>query len=376
MRTSKRGNGEGSIYANSKGVWTGVVSLPGGRRRYMYGGTREEVRRKLALALAAREHGDLADAHGRTVGEFLDEWLERRKPSISDWTYKGYEGHVRIHLKPTLGRIALERLESGHVHSLLSKKLDGHLSAKSVRNLRGTLRTALNQAVRWGYLTRNPAALVDGPRVERYEIQPLTPPEARRFLAALRGHRLETLYSVAIALGLRRCESLGLRWQDVDLEMGYLRVAKQLKRAKGEHVLADPKSRPSRRTIVLPRVIVESLREHRERQNSERPLDRSDWNKLDLVFTRPDGKPLDPTGVSKLVHRFLDDAHLSQRRLHDLRHSCATLLLAQGVPARVVMEILGHSQIATTMNTYTHVIPEMRRDAADKMQSLLIEHER
>jgi integrase len=158
--------------------------------------------------------------------------------------------------------------------------------------------------------------------------------------------------------------------------MGYLRVAKQLKRVKGGYVLADPKSRPSRRTIVLPPVIITSLREHRERQISERQVDRPDWNRLDLVFTRPDGNPLDPTGVSKLVHRFLDAAQLSQRRLHDLRHSCATLLLAQGVPARVVMEILGHSQIATTMNTYTHVIPEMRRDAAEKIQSLLVEHDR
>jgi integrase len=153
--------------------------------------------------------------------------------------------------------------------------------------------------------------------------------------------------------------------------MGYVRLAKQLKRFRGEYVLRDLKSYASRRTLVLPRMIVERLREHRSRQLAERPAENVDWNSFNLVFVRPDGTPMDPTGVTKLVHKLLDSAQLSQRRLHDLRHSCATLLLAQGVPARVVMEILGHSQISTTMNTYMHVIPEMRRDAAEKIQSVL-----
>jgi len=373
LKASKRGNGEGSIYANTRGVWTGVVSLPDGRRKYMYGGTREEVRRKLALALAGREKGELADARGRSLGEYLDEWLEAIKPAVSDWTYRGYEVHVRVHIKPRFARMPLERLEPSHVQAFLNQKLAGGLSPKSVRNLRATFRAALNQAIRWGFIHRNAAALVDGPRVERYEIQPLTPPEARQFLTSLRGHRLEALYSVALAIGLRRCEALGLRWQDVDLDMGYLRVAKQLKRSKGTYELRDPKSRASRRTIVLPPIIIDRLREHRARQLTERGSRGGNWNNLDLVFVRPDGKPLDPTGISKLVHRLLDAARLPQRRLHDLRHSCATLLLAQGVSARVVMEILGHSQITTTMNTYMHVIPEMRRDAAAKIQGVLIE---
>ena len=119
--TAKRGNGEGSIYPNAKGVWTGVVSMPGGRRKYMYGGTREEVRRKLALALGAQASGDFADARGRTVGVFLDQWLaEIAKPSVRHWTFKGYEVHVRLHLKPTLGRLPLDRLEPAHVQTLLN----------------------------------------------------------------------------------------------------------------------------------------------------------------------------------------------------------------------------------------------------------------
>jgi integrase len=174
----------------------------------MYGGTREEVRRKLALALAGRETGSLPDAHGRGFGAFLDEWLETTRPSIADATYRGYEVHVRVHIKPAFRSRPLERLEPAELQTFLNRKLVSGLSAKSVRNLRATLRTALNQAIRWGYVHRNVAELTDGPRVEKFEIQPLTPSEARRFLSCLKGHRLEAYYSVALAIGLRRNEAL------------------------------------------------------------------------------------------------------------------------------------------------------------------------
>lgn len=338
----------------------------------MYGGTREEVRRKLARALGAQEAGGLADGRGLSVGEFLDQWLnEVAKPSVRAWTFRGYEVHVRRHIKPVLGRVPLERLEPVHVQSLMNRKLAEGLSPKSVRYLRGTLRTALNQALRWGLVARNAASLVDGPRVERPEILPFGPEEARRFLAAVKGHRLEALYTVALTMGLRQGEALGLRWQDVDLQMGYMRITKQLQRVSGVFELVDPKTSRSRRTIVMPPMVSASLRDHRERQQRERPSPAAEWNQFGLVFTRPDGHPLDGTVVTHQFHRVLDGAHLPQRRFHDLRHSCATLLLAQGVSARVVMEILGHSQIAITMNTYTHVIPELRNDAADRMESLL-----
>jgi integrase len=343
----------------------------------MYGGTREEVRRKLVIALGAQEVGALADSRGQTVGEFLDQWLkEVAKPSVRALTYRGYEVNIRRHLKPTLGRIALERLEPIHVQSLLNRKLTEGLSPKSVRYLRGTLRTALNQAVRWGLVARNAAALVDGPRVAAYEIRPFDPAEARQFLSAVKGHRLEALYSVALAMGLRQGEALGLRWSDVDLELGYLRINKQLQRVDGRFELVEPKTTRSRRTLVMPPLVIASMLVHRERQLSERAAEPRVSNGLDLVFTRPDGSPLDGTVVTHEFHRVLDRAGLPQRRFHDLRHSCASLLLAQGVAARVVMEILGHSQIAITMNTYTHVIPELRQDAARRMESLLSELER
>jgi integrase len=370
----KRSNGEGSLGQRPNGTWAAAVSLPDGRRKFFYGKTREEARRKLNRALHAIEVGSLTDSRGVTVGEFLDQWLtEVVQPNVRPWTYKGYEVHVRLHLKPAIGHIPLAKLAPLHVQQLLNAKKSAGLSPKSIRYIRGTLRTALNQAVRWDLLSRNPASVVDGPRVGHYEIHPFTPEEARAFLAAMKGDRLEALYSVALTMGLRQGEALGLCWKEVDLEMGYLRVSKQLQRFGGETRLVEPKTTRSRRTLALPASIARSLREHRDRQLKERRAAGSNWTETGLVFTTVAGKPIDATKISKDFHRHLDRAGIAQRRFHDLRHSCATLLLVQGVSPRVVMEVLGHSQISLTMNTYTHVLPELRRQAADRMDELLNE---
>jgi len=372
----RRANGERSIYKRPNGSWSGIASLPDGRRKQIYGRSRNEVRRKLSDILHSLQHGTYADARGRTVGDFLDQWLaEVAKPRVRAWTYAGYEVHIRRHLKPTLGRIALERLTPQQVQALLNQKLREGLKPKTVRYLRGTLRTALNEAVRWGLVARNAAALVDGPRVERYPIRPFSPDEARRLLQAIKGDRLEALYSVALTMGLRQGEALGLTWEDIDLEMGYMRISKQLQRIHGSPQLVDPKTERSRRTLAMPPMIAQSLRDHFRRQQRERQHAGSRWTESGLAFTTPIGTPLDGTAVTKEFHRLLDRADLPQRRFHDLRHSCATLLLVQGVSPRVVMDVLGHSQIGLTMNTYSHVIPDLRRDAATRMQQLLQERE-
>ena len=372
----RRANGEGSICQRKNGTWQGALRLPDGGRKYVYGQTRDEVRRSLSAAIRAMETGTLSDTHGLTVGAFLDQWLDEiARPRVRPWTFKGYEVHVRIHLKPFIGSVPLEKLTPMHVQQLLNRRSADGLKPKSVRYIRGTLRTALNQAVQWGLITRNPAALVRSPRVEQFEIQPFTRDEGLALLESLKGDRLEALYSVALTMGLRQGEALGLRWQDVDLALGYLRVAKQLQRVDGRLQLVEPKTARSRRSLALPATIAVRLQEHRLRQDSERALAGSLWIESGLVFTTPEGKPLDGTAITKQFHRHLERAGLPQRRFHDLRHSCATLLLAQGVSPRVVMDVLGHSQIGLTMNTYAHVVPELRREAADRMDRLLQQNE-
>lgn len=372
----RRGNREGSILRRKDGLWQGAVTLEDGTRKYLYGGSREEIRRKVGAALHAIDVGTMSESHGITVGDFLDQWLgEVVKPNVRPWTFKGYEVHVRLHLKPIIGKLPLDKLTPLHVQHLLNSKVASGLSPKTVRYIRGTLRTALNQAVHWGLISRNAASLVASPRVEQYEIQPFTPAEARSFLAAIKGDRLEALYSVALTMGLRQGEALGLEWQDVDLELGYLRINKQLQRHDGNFQLVPTKTATSRRTLALPASIVQSLRDHHLRQADERRASGPPHG-WDLVFTTDRGRPIDGTVVSHHFHNLLESAGLPQRRFHDLRHSCATLLLVQGVSPRVVMDVLGHSQIALTMNTYSHVIPELKRDAATRMEELLADRDR
>src|SRR5712692_5519635 len=176
----RRTNGDGSIYQRGDGIWCAAIVTPEGKRKYVYGSTRNEVRQKLTVLVHSKDAGLFVDSRGMSVAQYLDRWLtDVVKPSVRPWTYAGYEVNVRLHIKPVLGRIPLESLSPLHVQSLLNQKLEEALSPKSVRYVRQTLRTALNQATRWGLIARNPAAQVDGPTVERFEIRPLTPKEAR-----------------------------------------------------------------------------------------------------------------------------------------------------------------------------------------------------
>lgn len=250
----------------------------------------------------------------------------------------------------------------------MNAKLASGLSARTVQYIHATLRRALGQALKWDLVARNVATLVDPPRVVRPEVQPLTPEAAKALLEAARGDRLSALYTVALALGLRQGELLGLRWADVDLDNGFLHVRRALQRIDGKLQLVEPKTAKSRRTIAMPAFVVAALREHRLRQGLERMFVGEGWqDAFGLVFTTAIGTPLDEGNVRRQFKRLLAKAGLPDMRFHDLRHSCASLLLAQGLSLRAIMEVLGHSQIALTANTYTHILPQMQREAADAM---------
>ena len=360
---SKRGQCEGSIYKRQDGRWVGSLNLGyenGKRRRkYFYGKTRKEVQERLTAALRSHQLGITIPNDRQTVGRFLDRWLtESVKPSVRPLTFETYEVIVRSHIKPELGRIILSKLSPQDVQRLLNNKLASGLSAARVGRIRDVLRNALNKACRWDLLARNVAALVDPPTIEHSEVQTFTAEQSRTFLEAAKGDRMEALYSVALAVGLRRGEALGLSWQDVDLDEGTLALKKQLQRINGKLTLVDLKTSRSRRTIVLPQIAVTALKAHRSRQIEERLFAGPLWEETGLVFTTTIGTPLEAGNVARRsFKRILRKAGLPNITFHALRHTAATLLLAQGVHPRVVMETLGHSQISLTMNTYSHVLP-------------------
>lgn len=226
-------------------------------------------------------------------------------------------------------------------------------------------------AYKWGMVSRNVATLVDPPQGERPEVQPLTPQQAQAFLDAVRGHRWAGLFIMCLAVGLRQGEALGLRWEDIDMEQGLLRVRVALQRIEGKLQLVEPKTRRSKRTIPLPKVASAALRARRLLQLEERLLAGPRWQETGLVFTSTIGTPVDARSLVREYHAILESASLPHRRFHDLRHTCASLLLWQEVHPRVVMEALGHSQISLTMDTYSHVMPETLKKAADQMDLVL-----
>jgi integrase len=244
------------------------------------------------------------------------------------------------------------------------------LSPRSVQIIHATLRAMLAEAVREELIERNVASIVRPPSVRQEEVRPWSPEEAAKFLKAARQDRLYALFAVGVGLGLRRGELLGLRWSDVDLEQALIHVRQTAQRINRQGMIfGPPKSARSKRDIPIPAVIAEVLREHFSRQEVERQVPY--WQDTGLVFTSSIGTAVEPRNLARVLDSLIVQAGVRRIRMHDLRHTCASLLLAQGVPARVVMDVLGHSQFGITMNLYSHVMPSALRDAADAIDRSL-----
>ena len=373
MSTRHRGNREGSIFLRKDGRWAAALTIGGGRRKTFYGRTRREVADKLTVALKAREDGLPATNDRLTVAAFLQRWLdESARPTVRPRTFESYAATVEQHLIPALGHYALTKLKPDTVQAYLNGKHAAGLSARSVQYHHAILRRALGQSERWGLVVRNVAKLVTPPRIVREEVTPLKPKEARAFINAIRGIRLEALYLVTLTLGLRSSEVLGLTWDRVDLDAGAVTVDRSLQRYAGAFHLDEVKTRKSRRTLPLTPQVTAALRSHWARQAEERlrigPEWRDEWN---LVFTTEWGDPIRRSTVTHGVQDILAKAGLPRQRFHDLRHCAATLMLSQGVPLKVIQEVLGHATLQTTANIYAHVLPELQRDATDRVGAVL-----
>jgi integrase len=303
-------------------------------------------------------------------------------------TLANYRRDFVRHIEPNLGRIRLDALRPDHLSRFYAERAGAGLSAYSVRYLHAEIRRALAVAVRWGLVSRNVATMVDPPTLPHHEVEPLTAVEAKKLIAAIRGDPMEARWLIELSLGLRQSEVLGLRWEDADLEKGTLRVRRQLTRRRnfGDELSYAPlKTARSARTLSLPRQLIQVLHAHQLRQSAAKKAAK-EWHDPRLIFATSTGRPIDhrndTRAFKQLVVRadirctVVDSASGKSKivptvRLHDLRHTAASLLLAQGVPARVLMEMLGHSQIGITMNTYSHVMPAQLRAAADAMTTAL-----
>jgi integrase len=378
---AKRAQGEGSVYRRKDGRWVASISvgLVNGRprRKNIYGATQKEVLQQLSAYRNLQRQGVNIAPERIKLRDWLNRWLEcQTPPALRPKSYTAYEYQIRKHLAPDLGDILITRLQPRDVREFMAKKLKAGLAAKTVRHLRATLRAALNVALTDGLVHRNAAALAKPPRLDERTLKVFDRAEALRFIDVVKGHRLEALFTVTLSTGVREGEILGLQWDDIDFAAGTLKINHGLQRVKmpGEVKsslrLVNPKSTSSRRTISLPQIAVSALIEHRRVQQEERMLCGSAWKETGMVFTTSVGTPLDQRTMLRRFYAILHAADLPRIRFHDLRHSAATLLLAQGVHPRFIMELLGHSSISLTMNTYGHVLEEMKKETAKQMDAV------
>jgi integrase len=351
-------------------LWEARYVGADGRRHSIYARTEREAQERLRAAQAAADHGVRPIGQRLTVDAFLSDWLAtsvaaRCRPS----TARSYGETVERYIRPAIGRVPLAKLEPEHVQRMLvDLTARGDLSPTTVRYAYTVLRIALGRALKSGKVIRNVATLVDPPARARTELRPLTVGQVTTFRAEIAGHRLETLYLVAIGTGLRQGEILALRWSDVDLEGGTLTVRHTLERGTG--ALVEPKTSGSRRTVGIPLPVTALLRRWQRRQGQERAM-ASVWDARGLVFTTRAGRPLGSRNVTQDLQAILKKAGLPRQRFHDLRHAFATLQLEAGAELLEVSRALGHTDISTTANVYAHWTDAMAARTAERMSGIL-----
>ncbi len=378
---SKRGNGEGSISKRKGGGWMGQYYVQVGekrKRKTLYGKSRAEVAGKLAKEIADREGGLVVDDRGITVEGYLVRWLKDSvRGTVRTSTYESYRHMIEPHIIPALGRLKLRNLNPVHVRAFYREKLDAGLSASTVRKMHSVLRKALKQAVLDGFVPRNVCEAVKPPKVERKQITPLDALQVRRLLetaGVAGGDRLEALYVLAVHTGMREGELLGLKWEDVNLEgtEPVLRLRRALVREGGKVTLGDLKTPKSRRQIRLTRAAADALRSHLQRQLEEMERMGSLYQPGGLVFATESGTLINPSNLrNRSFKPLLKRAGLPDICFHDLRHTCATLLLSQGTHPKLVQELLGHATISMTLDTYSHFLPSMGDQTIRAMEAAL-----
>jgi len=385
MARRKNSNGSGSIYRDKSkaGRWVGAITVTDGegntKRRKVVGTTQAEVRDRLdALRRSVDVDPNLPE--GVTVGRFLEHWSTEVLPmaDVSQVTIDGYRRIMKLYIVPFIGKVRLDQLTPAHVRKMLATLKAQGLSPNTMRQARSVLRRALRTAEADEMVTRNVAAIVDGVKMDAPKGRTLTPEQARAVLSAAQGHEYGALLTVLLSTGLRKGEALGLTWSSLALDStpATLTVTQSLKIAADHTTYLDqPKTTGSRRRVHLPAPVVEVLRKHRVTQNAERlafgPNWGGEWVTEDLAFTSSVGTPLDPHRVARAVKSITKDAVGEAWTPHEMRHTAASLMLAQGVPLKTVSETLGHSSIRVTADVYGHLLEPAKTEAADAMTAVL-----
>ena len=394
MSTIRRDKGGGSLRLRSNGLWEARFSYTDdfGQRisKSVYAPTRSEVKRKLKdlvykVEVLEKELGVIA--HDMLVNEWLDIWLrDYKKKSVSPATYASYHVNADTHIRPQIGMVELQKIRTHHIQRVLNymgqEKADKKaLSPWTVIKIKNIMSGAFEQAVRNQLILVNPVKGAVSPKMEQKEIRTLTQNEQKQFLEVCKGHRLEALYTLALATGMRRGEVLALTWDNIDFKKKTILVKSSVSRINDpdtnttDFVFSSPKTQAGRRSIPLMDSLIPILKAHKERQDIEKSQAGSAWNERNLVFCSTVGKVIEPRRIAVEMERLTKMAGLDHFTFHSLRHSFATRMLEANVSAKVVQDILGHTDVTLTLNTYSHVIGTTAHEQIAKINNLFANKE-
>ena len=358
----RRAKGEGSVYFDEKNDrWIAQITLPNGKRRGKSGKTQKEVLDWLTEQRSIVKRGTFTSGEEIKLGDFLDRYMEDvASHSLRPRTYESHAGYVRNHIKPELGHLKLTSLRPDQVQAFYTKKLNEGLAKRTVQYMHAILHKALKQAMKWGLVVRNVTDLVDTPSPDRKPPEIWSPEQVNTFLEAVKEHRYFPIYVVAVYTGMRQGEILGIHKSDVDLEKGVIHVRYQIQPIRGKGLtVTEVKTKKSRRPVTIPSTALDVLKKHLLTVDEG------------LIFTTSTGNPVSARNLYRHFKKVIKKTGLPDIRFHDLRHTHATLLLQAGVNPKVVQERLGHSQISLTLDTYSHVIPSLQEEAAEKVEGIL-----
>jgi integrase len=368
--------GGGSVYQLKDGRYAGSIKDPvSGKRIVRYGKTHKEAEKKLEDIKFEIRQGTLATGPNQTLEQFLTKWLnDVYRLEVRDSSYSQRETLLRNQILPALGHIQLRKLSPMHVETFYTKKLQEGLTPATVKSFHAILHKALKVAVRWKLVPYNVCDQVTPPSLKDEEAgKALTMEQAVTLLKACQGHRLEAFITLALLTGMRHGELDALRWDDINFEEGYLQVRRTVGRIAGKKGFVEraPKTRKSKREIVLPRLALDALVKHRERQREVQAQAGEQWAALNLVFCNPRGGFLSAPATLWAFYRLLEKAGLPQIRIHDLRHTASTLFsLEMGQPEKLVQDLLGHESIEMTRGKYTHGDRKLQRRMMEEVDRI------